>query len=166
MASFISEDNVEQALLQRLQHIHGFNVLDCYTAKPEELNDGSHRADKRDVILPVELKTACLELNPGIPESKIDEAIERVMHRRGAMSPIAANLELYDLIRDGVPVQGVGDDLGDRVQRGPEDAGLVGVQRVGPGGLVSDQDEVGQHRHQDALLVALDDRVGVELPRA
>lgn len=105
MASFISEDNIEQALLQRLQHIHGFNVLDCYTAKPEEPNDGSHRADKRDVIFPVELKTACLELNPGIPESKIDEAIERVMNRRAAMSPIAANRELYDLIRDGVPVQ-------------------------------------------------------------
>jgi len=33
MASFISEDNIEQALLQRLQHIHGFNVLDCYTRR-------------------------------------------------------------------------------------------------------------------------------------
>lgn len=105
MASFISEDNIEQALLQRLQHIHGFNVLDCYTAKPEDLNDGSHRADKRDVIFPLELKKACLELNPGIPENKIDEAIERVMNRRTAMSPIAANRELYDSIRDGVPVQ-------------------------------------------------------------
>lgn len=105
MASFISEDNIEQALLQRLQHIHGFNVLDCYTAKPEDLNDGSHRADKRDVIFPLELKKACLELNPGIPENKIDEAIERVMNRRTAMSPIAANRELYDFIRDGVPVQ-------------------------------------------------------------
>ncbi|MAN59889.1 MAG: deoxyribonuclease, partial [Flavobacteriaceae bacterium] len=79
--------------------------MDCYTAKPEELNDGSHRADKRDVIFPVELKTACLELNPDIPESKIDEAIERVMSRRAAMSPIASNRELYDLIRGGVPVQ-------------------------------------------------------------
>jgi len=105
MASFISEDNIEQALLQRLQHIHGFNVLDCYTAKPEDLNDGSHRADKRDVIFPAELKTACLELNPAIPESKIDEAVEHVMERRAAMSPIAANRELYDLIRDGVSVQ-------------------------------------------------------------
>jgi len=73
--------------------------------KPEELNEGSHRADKRDLIFPVELKTACLELNPGIPESKIDEAIERVTNRRAAMSPIAANRELYGLIRDGVPVQ-------------------------------------------------------------
>lgn len=44
MVSFISEDNIEQALLQRLQQIHGFNVLDCYTANPEEVDDGSHRA--------------------------------------------------------------------------------------------------------------------------
>ena len=29
-----------------------------------------------------------------------------------------------------------------------------------------DQDEVGQHAHQDPLLVAVDDRVGVELPGA
>ncbi|MET4025591.1 hypothetical protein ABIE59_001116 [Marinobacter sp. MBR-99] len=57
MASFISEGNIEQALLQRLQHIHGFNVLDCYTAKPEDLNDGSRRADKRDVArqIPVDI---------------------------------------------------------------------------------------------------------------
>ncbi len=66
MASFISEDNIEQALLQRLQHIHGFNVLSCFTAKLEDLNDGSHRADKRDVIVPVELKNACLELNSSL----------------------------------------------------------------------------------------------------
>lgn len=105
MASFISEDNLEQALLQRLQHIHGFDVLDCYTAKPENLNDGSQRTDKRDVILPVQLKKACVALNPSIPERNIDDVIERVMNRRKAMSPIAANRELYDLIRDGVPVQ-------------------------------------------------------------
>ncbi|MGC8119775.1 type I restriction endonuclease [Marinobacter sp. VGCF2001] len=54
---------------------------------------------------PGRVKTACLALNPGISESKIDEAIERVMNRRAAISPIAANRELYDLIRDGVPVQ-------------------------------------------------------------
>ncbi len=27
MANFISEDNIEQALLQRLQHVRGFNAL-------------------------------------------------------------------------------------------------------------------------------------------
>lgn len=41
-------------LLQRLQHIYGFNVQDCYSVKPEDLNDGSHRSDKRNVIFPVQ----------------------------------------------------------------------------------------------------------------
>ena len=36
MASFVSEDNIEQALLQRSHHIKGFNVLDYYTGKPED----------------------------------------------------------------------------------------------------------------------------------
>ena len=41
--NIISEDDIEQALLQRLQHLHGFDVLICHTGKPEELNDGSRR---------------------------------------------------------------------------------------------------------------------------
>lgn len=45
--NFISEDDIEQALLQRLQHLCGFDALNCYTAQPDELNDGSGRADKR-----------------------------------------------------------------------------------------------------------------------
>lgn len=103
--NFISEDDIEQALLKKLNSQFGFELLNCYTAKPEALNDGSNRRDKRDVILADRLKAACLRLNPEIPESVIDEkVIERVMDRRAAMSVIAANLELYDLIRDGVPV--------------------------------------------------------------
>ena len=51
MAAFISEDDMEQALLQRLQHLAGWSTLNCFTAQPEDLNDGSGRADKREVIL-------------------------------------------------------------------------------------------------------------------
>ena len=51
MPNFISEDQIEQALVQKLQHLHGFDVLDCYTENAENLNDGSNRASKRDVIL-------------------------------------------------------------------------------------------------------------------
>ena len=51
MANFISEDDIEQALLQRLQHLAGWNTLNCFTAQADDLNDGSGRADKREVIL-------------------------------------------------------------------------------------------------------------------
>lgn len=106
MANFISEDDIEQALLQRLQHIHGFDVLDCFTAKPEDLNDGSGRGDKRDVILPEQLRAACIRLNPQVPEEVIDtQVIPKITDRRGAMSAINANRELDALIRYGVSVE-------------------------------------------------------------
>ena len=40
MPNFISEDQIEQALVQKLQHLHGFDVLDCHTDNAEDLNDG------------------------------------------------------------------------------------------------------------------------------
>lgn len=105
MANFISEDNIEQALLQRLQHLYGFDVLDCNTAKPDDLLDGSKRSDKRDVILADRLLAACVRLNPEIPEEIIaQQVIPTLLNRRITMSPIAANREVDGLIRDGVTV--------------------------------------------------------------
>ncbi|MGD1090040.1 MAG: hypothetical protein ABR955_15150 [Verrucomicrobiota bacterium] len=41
MPNFISEDQIERALVQKLQHLHGFDdSLDCHTEDPE---DSSHR---------------------------------------------------------------------------------------------------------------------------
>lgn len=105
MPNFISEDQVEQALLQRLQHVHGFDVLNCHTAEPDDLNDGSGRSDKREVFLLDRLREAALRLNPGIPEAAVDEALGRLTARRQAMSPVAANREVDGLIRDGIPVE-------------------------------------------------------------
>jgi type I restriction enzyme R subunit len=105
VANFISEDQIEQALLQRLQHLYGFDVLNCYTSNPDDPNDGSQRVSKRDVILPERLKRAALRLNPHLPEPVIDAALERFCDRRPAMSLIAANRELDGLIRDGIPVE-------------------------------------------------------------
>jgi type I restriction enzyme R subunit len=105
MPNFISEDQIEQALLQRLQHLHGYDVLDCYTALAEDLNDASGRTDKRDVILLDRLREAALRLNPAIPAAVIDSALARLADKRWAMSPIAANREVDGLIRDGIPVE-------------------------------------------------------------
>ena len=87
---FISEDDIEQALLQRLQHLCGFNVLNCFTAQPDDLNDGSGRADKREVILTGPLRAALERLNPQAPASAVDEALAHVRQPRTAMSLVAA----------------------------------------------------------------------------
>ena len=41
MPNFISEGQFERALLQKLQHIHRYDVLECHTEDPEDLDDGS-----------------------------------------------------------------------------------------------------------------------------
>ena len=105
MPNFISEDQIERALLQRLQHLHAFDSLDCYTEDPENLNDGSGRTNKRDVILVDRLKEAAIRLNPAIPVRVIEEALEKLLDRRQAMSLVAANQEIYNLLRDGIPVE-------------------------------------------------------------
>lgn len=104
--NFISEDDIEQALLKRLENNFGFDLLNCFTAKPNELKDGSNRLDKRDVVFSDRFLSSCVDLNPNIPKSIIeDQVLPKLMDRRASMSAIAANRELDGLIRDGVRVE-------------------------------------------------------------
>ncbi len=105
MPNFISEDQIEQELVRRLRQEHGFEVLNCHTADPEEPNDRSGRASKRDVFLVDRVREAAVRLNRHVPASAIEDALEKLMDRRHAMSLVAANREVYDLLRDGVPVE-------------------------------------------------------------
>ena len=105
MPNFISEEQIELALMQRLQHLHGYDVLKCQSENADDLEDGSQRSNKRDVILLDRVREAAIALNKSIPETAIDDAIEKLVDRRQAMSDVAANREIYELIRDGVPVE-------------------------------------------------------------
>jgi type I restriction enzyme R subunit len=113
MPNFISEDQIEQALLQRLEQVHKFEILRCHCKDPEDLKDNSGRTNKRDVILLDRLRDAAVAFNKHIPHAAIDEALEVFVDRRTAMSQVAGNREVYDLIRDGVPVE-FDDEKGQR----------------------------------------------------
>ena len=105
MPNFISEDQIEQALLQRLQHLCGYDALNCFTAQPDDPNDGSGRTDKREVILTARLREAVRRLNPHIPSAAQEQAVAQLTQARRAMSLVAANREVDALLRDGVPVE-------------------------------------------------------------
>jgi type I restriction enzyme R subunit len=105
MPNFISEDQIERALVQKLRELHRFDSLDCGTKNPEDLNDRSGRTNKRDVILVDRVKEGAVRLNPKIPAKVIDDALEKLLDRRQAMSLVAANQEVYNLLRDGIPVE-------------------------------------------------------------
>jgi type I restriction enzyme, R subunit len=104
MPNLITEDQIEQALLQRLQHICGFDVLVCHTATPDDLNDGSGRRDKRDVVLMDRLAQAAALLNPDIPAPVREAALAQLADRRQSVGTLAANREVHGLLRDGIAV--------------------------------------------------------------
>jgi type I restriction enzyme R subunit len=45
MPKYISEGDIEAAMVQRLQHLYGYEALNCYTTNPADLNDYSGRVD-------------------------------------------------------------------------------------------------------------------------
>lgn len=105
MPNFISEDDIERALVERLTaRGGGFKTIDCYTEHKETLPDGSGRADKREVVLHDRLQAALTALNPSLPPPAIEQALTALTGSRNAMSPVAANQDAYNLIRNGAPV--------------------------------------------------------------
>lgn len=105
MPNLIAEDDIEKALLARLRSpAFGFDTLNCYTAQKEALPDRSGRSDKREVVLKDRLRAALTRLNPALPDAAIDLALGALTESRMAMSPVAANEAVYELIRNGVQV--------------------------------------------------------------
>jgi type I restriction enzyme R subunit len=103
--NFISEDQIEKAAVKLLKDKFKYRTLNCFTQDADNPNDRSKRANKEEVVFLDILKEYAVKLNPSIPESAIEQALETLTSRRYAMSPILANKEVYGLIRNGIPVE-------------------------------------------------------------
>jgi type I restriction enzyme R subunit len=105
MPNFISEGQIEKAIIHLLTKKFGWRHMDCYTPQPEILPDGSNRTNKGEVVFFDILREKVVALNPRVPESAREEAIARLTNRRYTMSHILANKDVYNLIRDGISVE-------------------------------------------------------------
>ena len=106
MANFISEDDIERDIIKVFRNeTLGYEYLNCYTATAEDLNDGSGRSDKKQVVLLDRLQTALRRINQDLPESAIKAAVEQLTESRVQLSAFDANKQVYQLIRDGVQIE-------------------------------------------------------------
>lgn len=75
---------------------------------------GSHSSEGRqfqqEVVLPNRLRAALLRLNPELPRSAIEAAIEELTRDRSKLLPVNANLEIYKQLKDGVKVETTDED--------------------------------------------------------
>lgn len=107
MANFISEDDIEQAILAKLKsEAFGYNVIVCNSdpAHKEDLNDGTGRSSKKMCVLPDILKAQLAKLNPAIPQEKLDEIYRDLTADFTESDFVSKNYVLYKKIRDYIKV--------------------------------------------------------------
>lgn len=62
------------------------------------------RETKGEVVLIPRLRATLARLNSSLPDSALTSAVDELIRDRSAMSPEAANREVYLLLKDGIPV--------------------------------------------------------------
>ena len=116
MAKLITEDDIEQAILDKLKkEEYDYNIIRCdpNPEKKEDLNDGTGRTSKTDCILPDVLKQSLVSINPDILEPLIEEKIKELSSNFDGSDLEDVNYSLYNKIRNGIKLTVVKDGVED-----------------------------------------------------
>src|SRR4051794_15932452 len=96
-----SEDaTTEQPVLERLRQL-GWQTIDAFSETDGPKTELSGRETLDEVVLVKYLRPALEKLNPDAPSASIDAAIVELQRDRSTMSPVAANQEVYSLLKNG-----------------------------------------------------------------
>lgn len=116
MAKLITEDDIEQAILDELKKEgYNYNIIRCNPnpEKKEDLNDGTGRTSKSACILPEVLKRSLININPDIMEPLIDEKVKELSNNFDGSDLDDINYNLYNKIRNGIKLTVVKDGVED-----------------------------------------------------
>lgn len=114
MTDFSEDTLIEQPAIALLGTL-GWTTANCF-AETFGTTGTLGRANDSEVILTRPLKAALKKLNPNLPVTAIDLAIEELTQDRRALSPVAANREVYGLIKNGVEVEYHDPEKGEQVR--------------------------------------------------
>ena len=101
---------VEKPAIALLSEL-GWEIIDAY----HEFDHGGNmlgRKTRGEAILTLRLSSALQRLNPDAPLEIIGQAIEELTRDRSRMNPVAANQEVYHLLKNGIRIP-VPDPEGD-----------------------------------------------------
>ena len=107
MRNFISEDNIEQAILEKLKaDPFNYDILICNAdpSKRDDLNDGTGRSSKRECVLPNVMLHSLKRINPTIPEDKIKEIVKTLRQDYTGTDIIDTNYKIYRQIRNNIKI--------------------------------------------------------------
>ena len=104
MKSFISEDDIEQSLLQRLEDLK-WNRIECDPAV-EQQNEVARtgRANSAECVLPEILRSSLKHINSSVAPEIIDSVVKDLRKDFSGTDIVDTNYKLYNQIRNGIKV--------------------------------------------------------------
>ena len=104
MKSFISEDDIEQSLLQRLVALD-WNRIECDPAVEQQDEVArTGRANSAECVLPEILRSSLKHINPGVAPEIIDSVVKDLRKDFSGTDIVDTNYKLYNQIRNGIKV--------------------------------------------------------------
>ena len=107
MRNFISEDDIEQAILSELKeepYKYDIIICDADPSKRDDLDDGTERASKKECVLPVVLEQSLRKINPNIAPEHIDRIVKTLRQDYTGTDIVATNYKLYQQIRNNIKI--------------------------------------------------------------
>ena len=107
MRNFISEDDIEKAVLSKLkEEPFDYDVIMCEASpdKRDDLNDGTGRSSKKECVLPDVMLSSLIRINPDIEKEHIENIVRELRQDYSGVDIIDANYKLYNKIRNGIKV--------------------------------------------------------------
>jgi len=101
-----SEDRlVQQTFAEHLELVLGWESVYAFNTETFGPHGTLGRASEHEAVLTRDLRAALERLNPQMPESAREQALERLTRIDSFRSLIQHNRDYYDFIRNGVPVE-------------------------------------------------------------
>jgi len=107
MHNFISEDDIEQAIIAKLkQKPFEYDIILCDPSpdKRDDINDGTDRTSKKQCILPVVLEQSLQKINPDIELSYLQRIVKDYSRDFTGTDIVQTNYKLYQQIRNGIKI--------------------------------------------------------------
>lgn len=107
MRNFISENDIEQAILDKLRakpFEYDIIVCDADPSKREVLPDGTGRASKKECVLPDILLRSLKQINSTIEDKYIEQVVKDLRRDFTGTDMTATNYKLYQQLRNGIKI--------------------------------------------------------------
>lgn len=116
MRNFISEDDIEKAVLSKLkEEPFDYDVIMCDASpdKRDDLNDGTGRSSKKECVLPDVMLSSLIRINPDIEKEHIEKIVRELRQDYSGVDITDVNYKLYNKIRNGIKVTLLRDGVED-----------------------------------------------------